>query len=142
MTFPAARLAALAERTAKTVLERCERHSDYPFIDLKYQVAGRREVSAADPWYARRDIIYSWIQGRGLEVLGQYALRDASARGRCRKVLAGIVANLEGLRAGNGGRMHFMMTADGRFLTVGDAGEALPAPPAGAVNYSDLFYLK
>lgn len=136
------------------IIARYERHPDYPFIDTKLDLIAGRDFDENDVWYKRRDIIYPWIQGRGIEMLAGHlaflptviTLSAAQKRARQRKIekmLGEITGNMEQLRRKNHGRMFFMMTADGRFVRPDAEGgmtavESLPHEQ----NYSDLFYAK
>jgi len=56
------------------ILERWEQSSDYPYIDTKIDVITGKNFSDKDEFYKRREIIYSWIQGRALEALASHAV--------------------------------------------------------------------
>src|SRR4051812_42688955 len=50
------------------ILRRFERNKDYPFVDTKLSLVTGKDFSDNDPLRGK-DVIYGWIQGRGLEAL-------------------------------------------------------------------------
>src|SRR4051812_36572655 len=50
------------------ILRRFERNRDYPFIDTKLSLITGKDFAADDPLRGT-NVIYGWIQGRGLEAL-------------------------------------------------------------------------
>ncbi|NLF32034.1 MAG: hypothetical protein GX591_14250 [Planctomycetes bacterium] len=136
------------------IMDRHERHRDYPFIDTKLNILQRKDLPAHDP-IAGRNRIYSWIQGRGLEALAVHeqwlrqtstvapALRDELC-GRIRRMLRTVLDAMETLRRSNGGRLYFVMTPDGQPLRMGPDGQFAPLVLAADApsNYSELFYVK
>ena len=136
------------------LLERFESGRSGGFIDTKLDLMTGRDFGAEDLWYKQQDIIFPWIQGRGLEALaghiafvqntgllsGEEKLDRIS---RIKRLLKEVSGNMEKLRRKNHGRLFFMMKRDGQFLAM-DA-DCTPLPletPAGQANYSDLFYSK
>ena len=124
--------------SASYMLERFERDADYPFIDTKFNIATGLDFGPGDEDFRRRDFIYGWIQGRGLESLAEHvayfrAEGEAGLAGRLTRMLETVTDAMETLRRANGGRIAFAMTPEGRprFPGVGGYG-----------NYSDLFYGK
>lgn len=138
------------------IIARCERGGDaYPFIDTKLDIATGRDFADGEAYYRRREIIFPWIQGRGLEALAGHlrwldtveSLTAAARRRRQRQlrtILARTAAAMEKLRRRNRGRLFFMMTPDGQCLEPDGEGDVRPlrnAMPEEA-NFSDLFYSK
>lgn len=140
------------------ILER--QRPEYPFIDTKLDIASGIDFAADDPIRGPA-VIYSWIQGRGLEALAEHGHWLSSGAGRSetqtrtlleqiRTVLRYTVASMEAARARNGGRLPFMMDAQGSGLRVisvdgadGFCARAVAAPPLPqAHSFSDLFYAK
>lgn len=144
------------------VLER--QYPRYPFINTKLDIASGEDFAQADP-IRGPSVIYSWIQGRGLEALAAHGLwigkempdspQGCALLEQIGSVLKYTVQSMEGARARNGGRLPFMMDAGGVGLrlesgniggsTRGNAARSLvvPAPPLPeAHSFSDLFYAK
>ncbi|MCK5845267.1 MAG: AGE family epimerase/isomerase, partial [Victivallales bacterium] len=106
--------------------------------------------------FKSKDVLFSWIQGRGLEALvGHYRWLERSplltgtekehTLKRIKTMTEIVLSNMESLRSLNGGRLPFMMTTKGRPLSVATDGrrEDLSTPPSNApANFSDLFYAK
>ena len=138
----------------EAMLERYERNRDYHFVDTKLSLLDGRDFPADDP-VSGPDVIYGWIQGRGLEALVGHAdwmkrcdevspaLRDRMA-GRIEKMIAEVFAKNEAIRAANGGRVFFSMTMDGQPLAMGPDGRYVPHEiPAGSpANVTELFCVK
>lgn len=135
------------------ILNRCERDASFPFINTKLSVVTGRDFPDSDP-IRGRDTIYSWIQGRGLEALvghnawiARQGFLDDSTRhsfdSRIRAVVARVAAQMERIRQANDGRLHFMMTRDGRPMQVVD-GKVVPARITGrpATSMNEMFYCK
>jgi hypothetical protein len=134
------------------LLDRYEMDRDYPFIDMKFSTFDRTDFSDA---VRGKDVIYSWIQGRGMEALAGHfewlqgavgidtAIKDDLSQ-RIHKVLGEVTGNMESLRAANGGRLFFMMDCKGRPLRPGDSGrlESYDISVNSPANFSDLFYVK
>ena len=51
------------------LLERFESGRSGGFIDTKLDLMTGRDFGAEDLWYKQQNIIFPWIQGRGLEAL-------------------------------------------------------------------------
>ncbi len=138
------------------ILERGERDGDYRFIDTKFSSVTGRDFYPVEnnEIFKDRRIIYSWIQGQGLEALaGHLSWLDEAETvspadrgilgGRIRKHLARTISAMEECRANNGGRVYFCMTPAGTPLEIEAGGSLRPAEtltPCG--NYSDLYYSK
>ena len=108
------------------LLDRHARNPDYPFIDTKLNLISGKDFAlrtAGRDIYSR-DILYGWIQGRGLEALAAHLAwipnavslpetRKISLERETRQLLASVMESMEPLRAKNGGRVHFMLSTDG-----------------------------
>ncbi|MCK5801303.1 MAG: AGE family epimerase/isomerase, partial [Lentisphaeria bacterium] len=95
------------------------------------------------------DIVYTWIQGRGLEALAGHLgwLKGQSAAvgelDEICRVLHEVAECMESLRVENGGRLSFMMSREGGSLQVLPDGTVAPLDGLpDAANFSDLFYAK
>lgn len=136
------------------VLERHKRDPDYEFLDTKIDLLTGADFPADDP-IRGRGTVYAWIQGRGLEALAGHerwvatrenlpAVERARLAERTRKAAASVLARMEQLRRAAGGRLWFMMSTDGRALTLDPKGRVVPRSidPQSPANFSDLFYAK
>ncbi|EIQ00429.1 N-acyl-D-glucosamine 2-epimerase [Opitutaceae bacterium TAV1] len=134
----------------------------YPFIDTKFDLVTGADFAADDPLRGP-GTVYTWIQGRGLEALAGHlrwaerepaidaGLRDPLSQ-NIRTLLHRVVWSMEAARVRNGGRLPFMMTPEGRALTVETVGRVVAADEAAgrggeqgearACSLSDLFYAK
>ena len=135
------------------VLERYDRAPDYPFIDTKLSTLTGQDFSSREPEYRRRDVIYGWIQGRGLEALVGHAqwlphcsLLKPEEQGkridRIRKIVVEVATQMEKMRARNNGRLFFCMRPDGTPLEIDDSGHLCSGRIPDGSNYSELFYSK
>ena len=121
------------------MLERFERDAgDYPFVNTKFDIVSGRDYGESDEPFRRRDCIYAWIQGRGLESLAKhlvYALENGETElaERMKAMLVTVATAMEQLRAKNDGRLPFAMRLDGASF--------FQQAPSQA-NFSDLFYSK
>ncbi len=111
---------------------------DYRFIDTKFDIVTGRDFDEHDEPFRRKECIYSWIQGRGLESLAKHAgyfarNGEPALAARLRPMLAAVAEEMERLRRRNHGRLPFAMRRDGSSF--------FPSEP-GAANFSDLFYSK
>lgn len=138
----------------EAVVERFERRAGYGFVDTKLSLIDGRDFADDDPLRGP-DVIYGWIQGRGLEALAghcQWLFRqehiDAAQRAslcrRLREMTAAVAESMLRLRAANGGRLFFMMDRQGRPLRVGPDGKPAPfdLPADAPANMSELFFAK
>ncbi len=123
----------------RRILERFERNApDYPFIDTKFDIVSGRDYDEKDEPFRQRGCIYSWIQGRGLEILAKH-VEYAEEKGeselatRLAEMLCSVAASMEKLRKDNDGRLPFAMRLDGSSF--------FQQPPSQG-NFSDLFYSK
>ena len=119
------------------IADRFER-GGYPFIDTKFDIVSGRDFGENDEPFRRKECVYSWIQGRGLESLAKH-VRYFRANGnpelaaRLENMLRTVAAEMERLRAVNHGQLPFAMTPEGQTFFQQE-------PSAG--NYSDSFYSK
>lgn len=134
------------------VLQR-QRYS-YPFIDTKFSLITGENFAPEDPLRGT-GVVYSWIQGRGLESLAKHGMWlrgeasiDEPRRERMLAVidalLPRVVESMERIRARCGGRLPFMADTQGRELAVDASGSVVPvgAGAQPATSLSDLFYSK
>ena len=135
------------------ILDRYDRAPDYPFIDTKFSTITGEDFPDDGPDYKSRDVIYSWIQGRGLESLAGHAewlpqcrlLSDEEKRERIRRIrriLAEVAEQMEAMRRRNHGRLSFCMLPDGTPLVFDDVGTLSPASMPEESNFAELFYAK
>ncbi|MHC4716226.1 MAG: hypothetical protein ACYS5V_04595 [Planctomycetota bacterium] len=138
----------------EAMLDRYERNPDYHFVDTKLSLLDGSDFPADDP-IRGPNVIYGWIQGRGLEALVGHAdwlrrcrdiapaLRDRLGP-RIERMIAEVFARTESIRAANGGRLFFAMTADGQPLAMSPDGRYVPheIPPDSPANVTELFYVK
>ncbi|MDD3119277.1 MAG: hypothetical protein PHQ27_08875 [Victivallales bacterium] len=137
------------------VLERGERDGRYRFIDTKFDVRTGKDfypVAADDMVFRSREIIYSWIQGMGLDALAGYLdwlgetdylspAKRGIMSGRVNNQLIRTIAAMEECRANNDGRVYFCMTAAGTPLEIVAGGHIRPKEVLRPEsNFSDLFY--
>ena len=54
------------------ILRRYEADTNYSLINTKLDLLTGKDFSAQDPWYKQKDIIFCWIQGRGIEALARH----------------------------------------------------------------------
>ncbi len=139
------------------ILDRFERNEDYNFIDTKLNVITGKDfypLKAGDPPYKSKDIIYSWIQGRGLEALAGHmewiensdAFSSAQRQNlitRLKSMTGKVLKQNERNRIANNGHMFFCTTLDGIPLTIANDGSFIRINnPNVQSNLSDLFYSK
>ncbi len=135
------------------ILGRCEGNPSYPWIDTKFNVGTGEDFLDSDP-IRGRSVVYSWIQGRGLEALSEY-LRffmrtetsgrsnsaDAGFSERCLRLLSGVSLRMRRARDEGGGHMHFAMSPEG--LPLGFSAEGSfrrkALAPHGPFTLSDIF---
>ncbi len=123
-------------------------------IDTKFDLVTGNDFGAGDAWYKQSEIIFSWIQGRGLESFAGHlefirrtGLLSAKEKNdriiRIKQLLREVSDNMERLRRKNHGRLFFMMRNNGKFLAMDSICQPLELAKAdGNANYSDLFYSK
>jgi len=138
------------------LLDRHDRRPDYPFIDTKLSLISGKDFEERTQGYdiTGRDVIYSWIQARGLEALAGHLAWIPTARtlgsahknalaSRSRHLLVTVLDTMESLRQVNTGRLSFMLSTSGVPLQVEDDGRVTAFDRiAGDANFSDLFYAK
>jgi mannose/cellobiose epimerase-like protein (N-acyl-D-glucosamine 2-epimerase family) len=134
------------------IIARAEKDPDYPFIDTKLNIITGENIYPPAPGqdYNAKNIIFSWIQGRGMEALVGHAQwldkeipKNRERIKKIRIILEKVTAKMEECRAKNNGRMFFIMNESGDFLEVADDGKLCPAENVHPnANFSDLFYSK
>jgi hypothetical protein len=136
----------------QAILDRYEKHPDYHFIDTKLSLIDGHDYADDDP-IRGKNMIYPWIQGRGLEALAGHALWldrcnsiDTKLRNsllqRIRHIVSDVLNQMEILRKKNDGRLFFMMTPTGCAVHLNENGKVEPCKIPDGSNYSDLFYVK
>ncbi len=128
----------IIRKSAEYLVSRFEKDRSYGFIDTKFDIISGRDFDGSDPEFCRRDWIYGWIQGRGLESLADHAgyfrrLGENDLADRLTDMAGRVLDKMELIRAANGGRLAFAMTPDGK----NRFGENTPQG-----NFTDLFYSK
>ncbi len=133
------------------MLDRYDPH--YGFIDTKVKIFNSRdfkELTKGDDIY-RKDIIFSYVQGRALEALAGHCRwleaksgsDFAHARDKIKTILPRVIERMEILREKNSGHVHFMMSVDGTPLKVIENLKTAPLKNIPCkINFSDLFYSK
>jgi hypothetical protein len=136
------------------ILRRFERNRDYPFIDTKLSLLTGKDFAADDPLRGK-NVIYGWIQGRGLEALAGHvtwlrrqrdiepALRE-SLEDRALRMVRQVAERMEMIRERNRGRLFFMMTPQGKPLSVTAEGRVVPREIGKDLptSMNDMFYCK
>ncbi|MBQ8755190.1 MAG: AGE family epimerase/isomerase [Lentisphaeria bacterium] len=126
----------LLEDSTRFLLERLDANgSVYPFIDTKFDIPTGKDFDDSED-FRRKDHIYGWIQGRGLEALAGAAeyferIGNIALAARIDQVLAPLAEALENFRL-RIGRLSFCMDLQGRSRFAATE----------AYNYTDLFYAK
>ena len=126
-------------KSAEYFIWRQERNgADYPFVDTKFNIRSGKEFDVSCEEFKRRNCIFGWIQGRGIESMAIHSLyftENGSVKlaDRFRLKLKNTVEALEKLRKNNGGRLFFAMKK---------SGEPFFSAPTPHSNYTDLFYFK
>jgi hypothetical protein len=136
----------------KAILDRYDKNQDYHFIDTKINLIDGQDYPDDDP-IRGKGMIYSYIQGRGLEALAGHArwlekcdrvdrcLRDSLLK-RIHKLVSEVLSQMEMFRKRNKGRLFFMMTKDGAPVRLNANGQIESCSIPDGSNYSDLFYVK
>lgn len=137
------------------IIVRSEQDPHYPFIDTKLSIITGKNIYPPLPGqdYNAKNIIFPWIQGRGMEALAGHAqwLQESAPEKtenqqritKIRAILEKLTVKMEECRAKNKGGMFFIMNENGNFLQVGPGGQLIPAENVRPVaNFSDLFYSK
>ena len=132
-------ISQILRTSMEIILSRFEiNQNKYPFIDTKFHIVSGRDYDDGDEPFRRKDCIYSWIQGRGLESLAKHVsyfkkIGDYQLAGRLTNMLSCVTEKMEQLRVINHGRLPFAMHPDGSPFFVKESDHA---------NFSDLFYSK
>ncbi len=135
------------------IIARYERDPTCHFIDTKVDLISGKDFYPLSPGteYRGKDVIYSWIQGRGLEALAGHArwLERCRAIGwqervsSIKRILREVIASMESCRQRNHGHLFFAMSPEGQFLRIENCRDLHPAQDVSSgANYSDLFYSK
>ncbi|MDD3154311.1 MAG: AGE family epimerase/isomerase [Victivallaceae bacterium] len=130
---------ALLMRSIDTMIARFQKNgSAYLFLDTKFSASADRDFDSGDALFKRREYVYGWIQGRGLESLAEHAAwleaaGDARRAGEVDHFLLQLGETLEDCRKKNGNRLYFAMRPDGSAITPLESENA---------NFTDLFYAK
>ena len=146
------KFSSITREVLDAIIARSEQDPGYPFIDTKLNIITGENIYPAETGqdYNAKNIIFSWIQGRGLEALAGHAQwldenvpENKKRIMKIRVILEKLSTKMEEIRAKNNGRMFFIMNEEGDFLQVAEEGKLIPAknilPNA---NFSDLFYSK
>ena len=132
-------ISEILRTSIELILSRFElNRGKYPFIDTKFNIVSGRDFDESDEPFRRKDCIYSWIQGRGLESLAKHVsyfkeIGDNNLAGRLTDMLSTVTEKMEQLRAIDHGRLPFAMHVDGTPFFASESSHA---------NFSDLFYSK
>ena len=146
-------------RILRTILERFENDAEYHFVDTKMEITTGRNFdipSNPETDFKSRDVIFSWIQGRGLEALaGHYHWLERShlltgsekerILSRIKTMIEIVLVKMESLRSLNNGRLPFIMTQKGEALSMDSNGKRVFSDSFDTkmpANFSDLFYAK
>jgi len=137
--------ARLIKTSLKAILDRYFGNPEYKFIDTKFSLITGEDFDL-DPTpalaFRRRDYVYGWIQGRGLEALAGHLDFVPEERTRILRLLSEVIDSMETLRR-RAGRVWFIMRPDGTPLGVKNFSQLMPATlPVHGATYSDLFYYK
>ena len=135
------------------MLDRYERRSGYPYIDMKFSTLDGTDFDDTGPAYKASGVIFGWIQGRGIEALAAHASwlersavlpeheKQALIR-RIQNMLTEVTANMQAIRKRNRGRISFAMDTCGTPLRILPDGTPEPVHISGRTSYSDLFLAK
>jgi hypothetical protein len=130
-------------RTLEWMLERPRLHG--AFLNTKRNSLTLRDYGPADGWRGP-DILYGWIQGRGLEALVAHAqffgTDDPAFAAALREAAEPLYRALADLHARDG-HAYFAYGSDLQPIRPGPGGEAVQQGPAGDLfTYSDAFVAK
>jgi mannose/cellobiose epimerase-like protein (N-acyl-D-glucosamine 2-epimerase family) len=123
-----------SDKLIKSTIEFILARSDW-LIDTKVNIITGQDFTGEPEPFKQADIIYSWIQGRGLEALvghARYYADEPELSARIKKLTLNTLGCMEAIRSQNNGRMFFSFNQMGE-----PSGKILPQS-----NYSDLFYSK
>ncbi len=108
------------------IVDRFERNSRYSWIDTKINIITGKDFSQDDS-LGGMDIVYSWIQGRGLESLAlhcKWILNNCSDKksliltSKLETVIEGVAKSIESAKILNGGHLFFFMDPQGNALKL------------------------
>mgnify|MGYP000566082313 CR=1 FL=1 len=113
---------SMLKKVLLAILDRFERDDDYPFIDTKLDISTGEDFPPSDNMRGK-EIIYTWIQGRGLEAMSGYfewvknsclfnVQEKEAISGRIVELLSRVSNAMERMRHANGGRLFFCMNRD------------------------------
>ncbi len=103
------------------IIERYKANDEYPWINTKVSLITRQDYSA-DDIFKGKEIVYSWIQGRGLEAISEI-LRKNSYFGtlvpeenvkQARSLLKSLLEQMYRVWKQNNRHFSFMMSSDGK----------------------------
>ncbi len=147
-----AKFTSITIEVLDAIIARSEQDPDYPFIDTKLNIITGKDTYPSAPGqdYNAKNIIFPWIQGRGMEALAGHAQwleedipKNQKRIGKIRTILEKLIIKMEECRAKNNGRMFFIMNENGDFLQVASEGHLVPVENIRPnANFSDLFYSK
>ena len=143
-----AKIEDLLLKSTDAIIRRYETDRDYHFVDTKLDLINNRDFDSTDEWFKQENVIYNWIQGRGLEALAGHivyfeSVSDFERAAGLRKMLSEVTENMEKIRRRNGRRMFFMMYRTGKFIKIDCSGNPVKLDEIPEeTNYSELFYAK
>ncbi len=135
--------------TMDFIADRYESDKEYHWIDTKLNIHSGEDFPQWDP-LGSRDIVYSWIQGRGLESLTLHSkwikdnYSDNTALNlvqRLESIIEEVADSTEQARELNSGHLFFFMNPKGEALNMGNDGSWVKKQinPEGLWNTSDIF---
>lgn len=144
--------AAMLVSVMSLLADRYERHPDYPFIDMKFNLTTGEDF-APDDALRGPGSIYGWIQGRALEALVDHVLwlknhpeieEKARLIPRLEAIMREVLQTLRRMRAQNDGHVFFTMHPDGRPFVLNEKNERVPIErwDPDVYTFSDAFSAK
>ncbi len=135
--------------TMKLIADRYEKNPDYHWIDTKLNIKTGEDFPQWDP-LGNRDIVYPWIQGRGLESLtlhrnwiqNTYSDKTVlSLADRLEDIILEVSESMKKAKKLNRGHLFFFINDLGESLNMGNDGswETSPINPEEPWNTSDMF---
>ena len=123
----AQKIEALIQNSMDAILHRYQSDPAYPFIDTKLDLMTGKDFSSDDAWYKQKEVVYCWIQGRGMEALARHisyfrSRNDLKRANALKKMLREVTSHMEKCRRKNKGRLFFMMDTQGNFLKMDQQG--------------------
>lgn len=142
---------AILLSTMQMIADRYEQNQDYFWIDTKIHTATGQSFD--EDLIRGKDVIYTWIQGRGLEALANHIqwiernYEDFETRQlakRLKNILKEVLANLASVRRRNCGRLFFFITPSGEPFVIDQVGKKQPIKltSQSPYNFSDIFCSK